>query len=570
MMQQRLRLSSRAMVGVIVIALGLAGCVVMDSVHVPVSAAPPVIELTGGDLDWKTVMRVLHADSVIVRLSVSARDRMAATRRGALEAVAGGQRVYGWNQALGPLKDKKLSDNDQKEFQRRVLRSNAAGVGAALPERVVRLALVLRANAMARSRMGVRPELVDRFLAMVNAGVLPVMPEIGSLGIGDLQPMAAAGLSMIGEANPVLFRGQTTDAQAAFRAAGLPATFELESGEALPVISGSSVLLARYIDAIDRLGRDVQTFHGALAMFLEATRAEQGAFDARTHDERGIPEEVAAARQVRVLVCGTGWMTDEGRRRAGESTSRIQDSTSVRAEPQIVGGLLQTLGQAQETAIREANASTSNPLVFPKRVGGYEFVMGGNWDGSLMAHEIDTLNAQITDLGVLSQELSGRLMDPKWSHGLPANLAGGAVGLNSGLVQAESVAAALVPEMQVGASPASVLSRPVKGGQEDHNSMAMASMRQLAANLDRFDIVVGVQLLLGAQGIDLLSPTMAGLPMGSGTIAVHAAIRKRIAPLGDDRYLTPDVETATNLVRDGAVAAAVTQNEHHVPAECAT
>lgn len=549
-------------------ALGLSGCVVMDSVHTPVSAAPPVIELDGGDLDWATVMTVLHADSVIVHLSGGARERMAATRRGALEAVAGGQRVYGWNHALGPLKDKELSDSDQKEFQRRVLRSHAAGVGAALPERVGRLALVLRANAMARGRMGVRPELTDRFLAMVNAGIIPVMPEIGSLGTGDLQPMAAAGLSMIGEDNPVLFQGQRTDARTAFHAAGLPTTFELESGEALPVVSGSSVLLARYIDAIDRLDRDVQTFHGALALFLEATRAEQGAFDARTHDERGIPEEITAARQVRALVCGSGWMTDEGRRRAGENTPRIQDSTAVRAEPQIVGGLLQTLGDAQETAMREANASTSNPLVFPKRGGGYEFVMGGNWDGSLMGHEIDMLNAQIADLGVLSQELSGRLMDPKWSHGLPANLAGGVVGLNSGLVQAESVAAALVPEMQAGASPAGVLSRPVKGGQEDHNTMAMASMRQLAANLDRFDIVLGVQLLLGAQGIDLLRPTMAELSPGSGTTAVHAAVRKRIAPLKDDRYLTPDIEAATNLVRAGAIAAVVTQNEQRAPAEC--
>ncbi|MCP3804987.1 aromatic amino acid ammonia-lyase [Allokutzneria sp. A3M-2-11 16] len=528
---------------------------------VPASAAglpaPVTVQLDGDHLDWPTMIRLLHADRVSVRLADPTRQKMIESRRGALATVEAGQRVYGWNQALGPLKDRPLGPDEQREFQRRVLRSHAAGVGPALPFLLARLALVLRANAMARAAMGVRPELVDRMLGMVNNGVVPVMPEIGSLGTGDLQPMAAAGLAMMGEDVPVSYRGKQMPAKTALRTAGLPQQFPLEAGEALPVVSGGSVLTARYIDAIDRSGRALDSFTAGFALFLEATRAEQGAFDERTHVERRIPEEVDAARQIRSLVCGTRWMTDEGRRVSGEPDPRVQDATSVRAAPHILGAFRQTLHTAKETVTREANASTSNPLLFAKPGGGYEFVMGGNWAAARIGHEIDSLNAQVADLGVLSENLSGRLIAPKWSYGLPANLAGGPIGLNSGMVQVVTVASALVPEMQLAANPAGTLSRPVKGGQEDHNTMAMASMRGLAANLDRLDTVLGVQVMLGAQGIDLVRPKMASLQPGGGTSAIYSLVRQRIQQLADDRYMTPDVEAATALVRDGSLSRAV-------------
>ncbi|MCM6775648.1 aromatic amino acid ammonia-lyase [Nocardia sp. CDC159] len=512
------------------------------------------ITLDGAHLDWPTMLRVLHENSVDVRLSESARRQMATARQGALDTVAGGQRVYGWNQALGPLKDRPLNSEEQQEFQRRVLRSHAAGTGPALPPRVARLTLVLRANTMARGTMGVRPELVDRMLSLVNAGVLPTMPEIGSLGTGDLQPMAAAGLSMIGEANPVFFEGRQTGAPMALRAAGLPERFTLEAGEALPLISGGSALTARLAEAIDRADRDIDAFIAGFALFLEATRAEQGAFDERTHAERGIPEQVDAAAQIRSLYCGTQWMTEAGRELFGQHGPRVQDATSVRSTPHVLSTLRRTLAAARDAVVGEANASTSNPLIFPRDSGGHEFVMGGNWAATHLGEHIDRLNAQLANLAVLSEGLSGRLLDPDWSYGLPANLAGGPVGLNSGMVQAETVAAALVPEIQIRANPASTLSRPVKGGQEDLNPMAMASLRNLADNLDRLDTVLGVQIMMAAQAVDLARPRMPGLAMGSGTEAVQAIVRQRIEPLTDDRYLSPDVEAATALVRDGALS----------------
>ncbi|NUT49140.1 MAG: aromatic amino acid lyase [Saccharothrix sp.] len=520
----------------------------------PRGSTPLRVELDGDSLTWEQMAGVLEADEVDVRLGLKARQAMTESRNGAVATVEAGQRVYGWNQALGPLKNEPLPPGQRVEFQRRVLRSHAAGVGPALSDRVARLALVLRANSMARATMGVRPEFVDRITALVNAGVTPRMPEIGSLGTGDLQPMAAAGLVLIGESAPARFRGREAPAPEILAAAGLPTAFELQQGEALPLISGSSVVTARYVDALVRGDRLVDAFDAAFALFLEATRAEQGAFDPRTHDERRIPAEVEAARRTRALICGTGWMTEEGRRRLGEDTPRIQDAVSIRATPHILGALRQRLADARGHVEREANASTSNPLVFRKSDGGYEFVMGGNWDAALLGHEIDALNAQVADLGVLSQELSARLLADKWSYHLPANLAGGEVGLNSGMVQAQTVAVALVPEMQARALPTGTLSRPAKFGQEDHNTMAMASVRGLHDNLDRLETVLAVQVLMSAQGIDLIKDEMTDLPLGAGTAKVHAAVRRHVEPMGDDRYLTPDVEKSIELVRGGELS----------------
>ncbi|MGW2156369.1 HAL/PAL/TAL family ammonia-lyase [Nonomuraea sp. NPDC001699] len=518
-------------------------------------AAAPVLNLVldGGRFALRDAFAILAGRPVLARVSDAARARMAQSRTGALAALSG-QRVYGWNQALGPLKDRPLSPDEAEQFQRNVLRSHAAGVGPAFPDDVVRLALVLKANQLARGKTGVRPEVPQRLLSLVNAGVVPVMPQIGSLGTGDLQPQAAAGLAALGEDAPVRYRGEVGPASAMLPRAGLPASFTFEAGEALPIVSGSTVVAATLLHAVHRATMLADQAEGAFALFMEATRAERGSLDARTHRERHIPEEDAIATRLRAMVAGSGWMTEEGRRRLDPAgyTPRVQDAVSVRAAPHIMAGLRQVLAATRRTLAREANSSTSNPLVFRRERGpGYEFVMGGNWDGSIMGHLADSLNAEITDLGILSQELSGRLLSPRWSYGLPANLAGGSVGLNSGMVQAQSVAAAVVPEMQVRAHPAGTLSRPVKDGQEDHNTMAMASVRDLHENLDRLEIVLAVQYLMAAQGIDLIAARMTGLPLGTVTRALRDELRQYVAPLGDDRYLTPDLQRTISLVHEG-------------------
>ncbi|QMU73863.1 aromatic amino acid lyase [Streptacidiphilus sp. P02-A3a] len=495
---------------------------------------------------------VLRGVSGPLRLAPAAAVRMRQARAGALAALNSGQRVYGWNQALGPLKDHTLTDEQQRDFQRRILRSHAAGTGSELPEGVARLALVLRANAMARAHMGVRPEMVERMLALVNAGVTPVMPSIGSLGTGDLQPMAAAGLVLTGDAGQARFRGgPPRDTRDVLAQAGLPPTFELQAGEALPLISGSGVLTARYTASVSRAETFLDEFDGAFGLFLEATRAEASSLDARTHAERRFPAEEAEAARLRALTRGSAWMTDQGRKQFGETSPRIQDAVSVRAAPHIIATARQTLTEAETIIGHEANASTSNPLLFKQPAGTYEFVMGGNWDGAQIGHAMDTLNADITAVAVLGDELSSRLISSKWSYGLPDNLAAPPVGLNSGMVQVQTVGAALIPEMQVRAMPADVLSRPEKFGQEDDNTMAMASARNLDDNLDRAETVLAVEFLLADQGVDLARPLMGTLPMAKATTELHQRFRDHVAALGDDRWMTPDVETATDLVSHG-------------------
>ncbi|QKW11310.1 aromatic amino acid lyase [Streptomyces sp. NA04227] len=507
--------------------------------------------LDGDSLTLDDMVHIVRGRPVTLELEDGTARTMQRVREGALKALDEGQRVYGWNQALGPLKDQPLTPDQQEEFQRRILRSHAAGVGKPVPDGEARLALVLRANAMARGTMGVRPELVRRMLDLVNAGVTPVIPQIGSLGTGDLQPMAAAGLVLTGEDAPARYRGRTAPAKEILREAGLEPSFPLQAGEALPIISGSGLLTARYVHAIDRAKSLETQFEGAFALFMEATRAEKSSLDARTHKERRIPEEEAVAARLRGLVGDSDWMTEAGRKRLGETSPRVQDAVSVRAAPHIAATLVHTLDEARTIVEREANASTSNPLIFPKDGGGYEFVMGGNWDGAQIGHAMDTLNAEATDVAVLTHELSARLLSKKWSYGLPANLAYPPVGLNSGMVQVQTVAAALIPEMQTRAAPSGVLSRPAKDGQEDHNTMAMASARNLHENLDRFETVLAVLLMMDAQGIDLIKEDMKGLSLGAGSAALHARIRQTIQPLKDDRWMSPDLKKMTALVRQG-------------------
>ncbi|MEU6719170.1 aromatic amino acid ammonia-lyase [Nonomuraea sp. NPDC046802] len=552
-------------VGRIATGVGLlaALCVPGEAVAVPTSppvAPPPLLKveptlnlvLNGEAFLLRDAFAILEGRPVSAHLAPAVRTTMTQARTGALAALKD-QRVYGWNQALGPLKDKPLSLAEAERFQRSVLRSHAAGVGEPLPDNVAKLALILKANQMARGKVGVRPEVPERLLSMVNAGVVPVMPQIGSLGTGDLQPQAAAGLAALGENAPVRFQGVVGPASEMLPRAGLVRDFSFQAGEALPIISGSTVVAAMLMDALRRATVLADQAEGAFALFMEATRAEQSSLDARTHKERHIPEQDEVATRLRAMVKGSGWMTEEGRKRLDPANyhPRIQDAVSVRAAPHIMAGLRHVLADARQTLTREANSSTSNPLIFKREKGtAYEFVMGGNWDGSVMGHLADTLNAEIADLGVLSQELSGRLLSPRWSYGLPANLAGGTPGMNSGMVQVQTVAAALVPEMQVRATPAGTLSRPVKDGQEDHNTMAMASVRHLWENLDRLETVLAVQYLMSAQGIDLITKQMSGLSLATATRGLLTEIRRHVPTLADDRYMTPDLERAVWLIHN--------------------
>lgn len=522
---------------------------------------PETIVLDGCSLSWRELELVLSGRPVHIELSEVAEQQMRVVRAAALNNLDSNPdlRVYGWNQALGPLKDQPLSPAEQRAFQRNVLRSHHAGIGRYLPEHVARLALIIRANTLARGTAGVRPELVHRIIEVVNAGLAPLMPDTGSMGTGDLQPMVAAGLFLMGDpqAQALCAGCERKIVQHICQQAGVADTFELEAGEAIALISGSAVLSAALAEAVFRTVQQTQTFLGGFALFCEATRAEKQAFDARMHSERHIPAENLVAENIMALIGDSHWATGQGRRRAGEVRPRIQDATSVRSVPHQLAALLQETERAKVELERDINASTCNPIILPDADGNYEFLSGGNWDGTVLGHIAHSLNVCITRLAVLTKDLSGRLTYEGWSYGLPPSLAGGQLGLNSGMTLLHTTGAALIPEMQVRVNPVGTLSFPIKGGQEDQNTMAMAAVHNLMSNIRRNDSLQAILLLMSAQGIYLLYQIMDGLNLGTGSGRVYARVRRAVAPLEEDRALVGDLEIITGLVRDGSVAETV-------------
>ncbi len=517
------------------------------------------LTLNGASLTWRDLAAALTAERLGITMDPVARNQMQRTREAGLAALKADPqlRVYGWNQALGPFKDRRLKPDEQLRFQVNVLRSHSTGLGEALPWQVARLALIVRANCLARGTSGARPELVDRMNDAVNLGLIPVIPGTGSMGTGDLQPMAAAGLALTGDAAGRVRceDGEERRAPQAWAAMGRDVEFQLATGEAIALISGSAVLTAHLAFAVEEVYRQVETFLGAFALFCEAARVEKNAFDPRIHAERHMPWEMQANALILRLMGNSGWATSEGRRRVGEHAPRIQDATSVRSVPHQVGIILRELERAREDVTREANSSTCNPLLIPDYTGqGYDFLSGGNWDATVLGQAAQSVNGCLARLAVLTKDLAARLLHDGWSHGLPAGLSGGETGLNSGMLLLHTSAAALIPEIQLLANPVGALSFPLKGGQEDFHTMAMAAVNALVSNSRRFDQLLAVLFVISGQGIHLLEERMRGLPLGDGSACVYEQLRGQVTPLEEDRFLSPEVEDLVESIRQGDFA----------------
>jgi histidine ammonia-lyase len=520
------------------------------------SGPPFELVLDGSTLSVALLHRFLDSREARVALVPDVEARVRAASDQLAVCVRSGMPIYGGTRGLGPLKDEVLTESEECEFQKRILLSHATGFGETFADEIVQLAMLIRANAVCRGNFGTRPELIVRFVDLLNAGVIPQMPVYGSLGSGDLQPMAALGLVLTGDQHGVAkWRGRTGPAPEILAAAGLEPTFQLGPEEALSIISGSTVLAAGTVYALRRIRRQITLLDGAYALTLEAIRGEVEALDERTHAARGIPGQIEAARAMRCLLEGSRWTTDEGRRRLGELMPRLQDAVSLRSSPHIHGALREMVAFATTALDREVNAATLNPLMFrrPDDSGRFDVVMGGNYDGSYLAHLLDYLNIAITDCAGLSTSRSERLISPRASHGLPANLVGSRPGLNSGLVQVQSLQISIHGQMRQQAGPASINSRSAKDMQEDHNSMGNSALYDVLLNIERFDTILAVEFLLAAQAIDLIRPRMHGLPLGRGSAAVLELIRAHVDPPGDDRFFRDDVLRVIELVQDLAL-----------------
>jgi histidine ammonia-lyase len=518
-----------------------------------------------GILNLSQVYQYLK-NPVRVTLSDNAHSRMALMRHRGDEAIqCNNHGTYGRDRGLGALKDVPISSRDRKKAQHSVLVQNHTGLGPMFLDDVSRLSLLLLANAMARGHMSVRPELAERLLDVLNAGVVPQMPSIGSLGNGDLQTMTALALVVCGGDAEASYKGEIGPAREILKKAGLKPTFELIEGEALAIKSGSIAVMASLLVALQRTEELCSVAEAATALFSEALRAEPSNFDRRTHEERHFPAAARSAREIANLLDGSTWSTSEARAMMGETTPRVQDTTQVRSSAQVYGILRDTIANAKRVLSDELQSSTSNPLLFAKddESGEHEFVSGASWYGGRLGFSADALNQAVTQTAILSTDLSGQLISAHQNYFLGANLVGAKPGVNIGMASVHADQVALIPMMQQHAYPAGLLSRPFAGGQQDNNSMAMTSVLNLGQNLERLADILARELIIASQGIDLTRRKLGSLPMGAGTGRLHSLIREHIEPLVDDRVQVQDIQAMRRLIDSGQLFAALPEREEH-------
>ncbi|RYY72816.1 MAG: histidine ammonia-lyase, partial [Comamonadaceae bacterium] len=410
-------------------------------------------------------------------------------------ATAGDEPVYGVNTGFGKLATQRIARDDLALLQLRLLRSHAVGVGEPLPDRVVRLVLLLKAASLARGYSGVREEVVDGLLALYNAGVTPVIPCQGSVGAsGDLAPLAHMSLPLIGEGEATLDGVRLPGPQALERAGLRP--LQLGPKEGLALINGTQVSTALALDGLLGADRLLEAAVIAGSLTLDAARGSDGPFDPRIHAVRGQPGQVDCAAAYRALLEGSAI-----RRSHLEEDDRVQDPYCLRCQPQVMGACLDQLRHAAQVLVREANAVTDNPLVFADTGA---MLSGGNFHAEPVALACDAVAVAIAEIGAIAERRVAMLVDTVVSR-LPPFLTA-EPGLNSGFMIVHVTAAALASENKSLAHPASVDSLPTSANQEDHVSMATFAARRLQPMLQNTSRIVAIELLAAAQGVEFLRP----------------------------------------------------------------
>lgn len=468
---------------------------------------------------------------------------------GAVEAAAAavgamlesGRTVYGLNTGFGLLAQTRIPGDRLAELQTNLVMSHSCGLGEDLSPPVVRLAMATKVIGLARGHSGVRHELVERLLLLLERDASPCVPSQGSVGAsGDLAPLAHIAAAMLGEGR-ISLRGTIMPAAEALRELGLE-PLALGPKEGLALINGTQVSTAIALDALFAAERIFASGLIAGAMSLDALKGTDVPFDPRIHEARGQPGQIETARVLKRLLEASEI------RHSHDECTRVQDPYSFRCQPQVMGACLDLMRNAARVLQIEANAATDNPLLFADTG---EFLSGGNFHAEPVAFAADTLAIALCEMGSISERRTAVLVDPKMS-GLPPFLVADS-GLNSGFMIAQVTAAALVSENKSLAWPASVDTVPTSGNQEDHVSMAThagTKARRIAGNAAG---VVGIELLAAAQGLDFHAP----LKSSAAIEAARSEIRRNVAHYEADRYLAPDLEWAKAAVLAGLITGEV-------------
>ena len=500
-------------------------------------AAP--VEIDGTNLTLPLVWAVA-CDARPVALAASVRGKVRSARDLVEQTVSQAEPVYGVTTGFGKLKNVRVPPEDAKALQLNLVRSHASGVGDPLPIDATRASVLLRAHSLAYGNSGVRIEIIEALLSLLDRGVTPVIPSQGSVGAsGDLAPLAHMALVLVGEGEAFFDGARLPAAEALRRAKIAPLTLSFKEG--LSLINGTQVMTAIGALALVRAENLCKAADIAAAMSLEAFLGSEAAFDERLSALRRHAGQAQVSANIRHLLRDSAVMASH------EGCDRVQDPYSFRCTGVVHGAVRDTVRFVRGIVETEMNSVTDNPIVFPEEG---DFVSGGNFHGEPVALALDYLSIALAELGSISERRNYKLLDGL--EGLPPFLTEHH-GLNSGFMLAQYTAAALVSENKTLSHPASVDSIPTSAGQEDHVSMGTISARHCEQILTNVETVVAIELLEAAQALDFRRP----LSFGRGTSIAHRVIRERIAHLDTDRALSVDIATARELVRSGLVVRAV-------------
>ncbi|MCG8618082.1 MAG: histidine ammonia-lyase [Desulfobacterales bacterium] len=498
------------------------------------------IILNGENLQLDELVAIARngADAAI---SVESESRINKARTLVDKWVKEGERIYGVTTGFGALSDVTISFEDTKKLQKKILLSHAAGMGNHMADDVVRAMMALRINDFCRGNSGLRLETIRKLSDLLNTGIIPVVPEKGSVGAsGDLVPMAHLSLVLIGEGEAFVDGRRMPGAEALALKNITP--LELAAGEGLALINGTQFMIALGCLALHDALNLCKHADIAAAISLETLMGTRSAFDPRIHRARPHTGQMKAAQNMLKMTENSEIISSH------KDCSRVQDAYTLRCSPQVHGASWDAFGYVDRVIRVEMNASTENPLIFPE---SGEFLSGGNFHGQPLALACDFLGIAIAELANISERRIERLVNPQLS-GLPAFLVEDG-GLNSGFMIAQYAAAALVSENKVIAHPASVDSIPTSANKEDHVSMGAVAARKCRDIVENVEEVIAIELLCGAQAIDLFT----NLKAGEGTMAAYEVIRNEVDYMTEDRFLSADIAKVKALLRSGEIVRAV-------------
>jgi histidine ammonia-lyase len=451
------------------------------------------IEIDGEHLTFEEFERVCFRKEKVF-LKNEAREKIRNCRKVLEEIIDKGDVVYGINTGFGALSNIRISNENLKKLQLNLIRSHAGAVGEPLPEEIVRGIMLLRANVLARGNSGVREEIVDFLLSLLNNDITPYIPSQGSVGAsGDLAPLSHLALVIVGEGE-VYYKGELLPASEALKRANLK-PLSLEPREGLALINGTQVMTSIGLNAFLLSQKVMKSADIASAMTLEAMRGSLSPFDERIHILRPYNGQIETAKKIKEYLEGSEILKLREK-------ERVQDCYSLRCIPQVHGAIKEALSFIMGILEKEINSVTDNPIIFPEEK---KVISGGNFHGEPVALAMDFLSIAMTELGNISERRIDRLVNPSLNYGLPPFLTK-SPGLNSGLMMAQIVSASLASENRALSFPASVENIPTTGGQEDHVSMGTISAMKALRIVNNTKKIISAELLCSAQAIEFFKP----------------------------------------------------------------